>query len=62
VSDEAQEMLGKSEVDFEYPLRHGVAPNKKLMPFAQLQPPAIAASALGDDQQAGVLLQQAGLI
>jgi iron(III) transport system substrate-binding protein len=62
VSHEAQEMLGKSEVDFEYPLRPGVAPNKLLMPFEQLQPPAIAASALGDDQQAGVLLQKAGLI
>ena len=51
VSREAQVMLGKSEVDFEYPLRPGVAPNALLTPFSQLQPPAIAASALGDDRR-----------
>lgn len=62
VSRQAQTALGQSEVDFEYPLRPGVAPNKLLMPFAKLQPPAISAAALGDDRQAGALLQQAGLI
>lgn len=62
VSHEAQEMLGKSDVAFEYPLRPGVAPNKVLKPFKELQPPAIKASALGDDQEAGQLLQEAGLI
>jgi iron(III) transport system substrate-binding protein len=62
VSREAQVALGLSEVDFEYPLAPGVAPNKLLAPFASLQPPAIAAAALGDDQEAGALLQQAGLI
>jgi iron(III) transport system substrate-binding protein len=55
-------MLGKSEVDFEYPLRPGIAPNQLLTAFKDLQPPAIAAAALGDDQDAGTLLQQAGLI
>jgi iron(III) transport system substrate-binding protein len=62
VSRQAQELLGKSEVDFEYPLRPGVAPNALLTPFKQLQPPPMGASALGDDKQAGMLLQQAGLI
>lgn len=62
VSKQAQEMLGKSDVDFEYPLRPGVPPNKALRPFNELQPPAIKASDLGDDQEAGQLLQEAGLI
>ncbi len=62
VSHEAQVALGESEVDFEYPLAPGVAPNKLLTPFKALQPPAISVSQLGDDQEAGALLQQAGLI
>ncbi len=62
ISHEAQVALGESEVDFEYPLLPGVKPNKLLTPFAVLQPPAISVSALGDDRDAGALLQQAGLI
>jgi iron(III) transport system substrate-binding protein len=62
VSHQAQVALGQSEVDFEYPLAPGVAPNKLLLPFSALQPPAISVSKLGDDQDAGALLQQAGLI
>jgi iron(III) transport system substrate-binding protein len=62
VSPSAQTALGLSMIDFEYPLRPGVAPNKLLAPFASLQPPAISAASLGDDQQAGLLLQEAGLI
>ncbi|MDR3505035.1 MAG: iron ABC transporter substrate-binding protein [Acidocella sp.] len=58
----AQELLGKSGIDFEYPLRPGIAPNAQLTPFNELQPPAIAPSSLGDDQDVGQLLQQAGLI
>jgi len=61
-SRKAQEMLGASDIDYEYPLRPGVAPNAKLTPFKDLQPPAINVSQLGDDQAAGQLLQQAGLI
>ena len=49
-------------MDYEYPLGPGVAPNAKLTPFKDLQPPAINVSQLGDDQAAGQLLQQAGLI
>jgi iron(III) transport system substrate-binding protein len=62
VSKPAQEALGKSEVDFEYPLAPGVPPNRLLLPFNKLQPPLISVSALGDDQEAGALLQKAGLI
>lgn len=62
VSKQAQELLGKSNVAFEYPLRPGVNPNPALKPFNQLQPPAIKATDLGDDQEAGQLLQDAGLI
>jgi iron(III) transport system substrate-binding protein len=62
VSHQAQVALGQSEVDFEYPLAPGVAPNKLLTPFSVLQPPAISVSRLGDDQDAGALLQEAGLI
>ena len=62
VSKPAQEMLGKSDIDNEYPLLPGVPPNQKLAPFKGLQPPAINVSQLGDDQEAGQLLQQAGLI
>jgi iron(III) transport system substrate-binding protein len=62
VSPKAQTLLGESMVDFEYPLRPGIPPNKLLLPFNQLQPPALKAADLGDDQEAGTLLQQAGLI
>lgn len=61
-SEPAQELLGESDIDYEYPLRPGVPPNAKLTPFKDLQPPAINVSQLGDDQEAGQLLQQAGLI
>jgi iron(III) transport system substrate-binding protein len=62
VSAPAQEMLGKSDIDYEYPLRPAIAPNPLLTPFAKLQPPSVNVSELGDDQDAGLLLQQAGLI
>ena len=62
VSPKAQQMLGTSDIDYEYPLRPGVPPNAKLTPFKDLQPPAVNVSQLGDDQEAGALLQQAGLI
>jgi iron(III) transport system substrate-binding protein len=62
VSRKAQAMLGNSDIDYEYPLLAGVPPNAKLTPFKELQPPPVNASQLGDDQAAGALLQQAGLI
>lgn len=62
VSKPVQEMLGKSDIDFEYPLATGVAPNPLLKPFNQLQSPGISMAQLGDDQEAAQLLRQAGLI
>jgi iron(III) transport system substrate-binding protein len=62
VSKPVQEMLGKSDIDFEYPLANGLAPNPLLKPFDQLQPPQISMAQLGDDQEAAQLLRQAGLI
>jgi len=62
VSRPVQEMLGKSDIDFEYPLARGVQPNPLLKPFDQLQPPEISMLQLGDDQQAARLLREAGLI
>jgi len=62
VSKPVQEMLGKSDIDFEYPLAKGVAPNPLLKPFNQLQPPKITMAQLGDDQEAAQLLREAGLI
>lgn len=62
VSKPAQEMIARTDVSFEYPLLPGVAPNPLLKPFDQLQPPAINASQLGDDQQAAEMLRQAGLL
>ncbi len=62
VSPAVQTMLANTDVDFEYPLVPGIAPNKLLQPLAQLQPPHVSVASLGDDQEAGQLLQQAGLI
>lgn len=62
VSRPIQEMLGKGDIDFEYPLATGVPPNPLLKPFDQLQPPDISMLQLGDDRQAAQLLREAGLI
>ncbi|HEU0277905.1 MAG TPA: extracellular solute-binding protein [Rhodanobacteraceae bacterium] len=62
VSQQAQTLLAKSAIDFEYPLRPGVPANKELKPFDQLQPPAITVTQLGDNREALQLLQQAGVL
>jgi iron(III) transport system substrate-binding protein len=62
VSTPVQTMLGKSDIDFEYPLANGVAPNPLLKPFDQLQPPQVSMAQLGDDRLAAQLLREAGLI
>lgn len=62
VSAPVQEMLAKSDIDFEYPLAAGVKANPLLKPFDELQPPALTMAQLGDDQLAARLLRQAGLI
>ncbi len=62
VSKSTQDMLAKTEIDFEYPLATGVAPNPLLKPYAQLQPPQITVQQLGDDRVSAQLLRQAGLL
>ncbi len=62
VSRPTQEMLAKSDVDFEYPLVPGIAANPLMKPFAGLHPPAIPLTKLGDDRPAAQLLREAGLI
>ena len=62
VSRQTQEMLAQSDIDFEYPLAEGVAPNKLLTPFDQLQPPSLTIAQLGDDRESAQLLRQAGLL
>jgi iron(III) transport system substrate-binding protein len=62
VAAPTQAMLAKSDVDFEYPLAAGVAANPLMKPLAELQPPAISLTKLGDDRPAAKLLREAGLI
>ena len=62
VNPQTQAAIGAADVDFEYPLAPGAAPNRLLKPFDQLQPPQISLTQVGDDQLAGKLLRQAGLI
>ena len=62
VSKQTQQMLAESDIDFEYPLAEGVAPNPLLKPFDQLQPPALTIAQLGDDRESAQLLRQAGLL
>ncbi len=62
VSERAQQLLARGKINFEYPLRPGVAPDPMLKPFDQLQPPALDATKLGDDSSVGELLQEAGLL
>jgi iron(III) transport system substrate-binding protein len=62
VSPKVQAAIAAGDVDFEYPLVPGVAPNPLLTPFESLQPPALSMKDLGDDQAAARLLRRAGLI
>ncbi|MDE2334240.1 MAG: extracellular solute-binding protein [Rhodospirillales bacterium] len=62
VSARMQAALAASRVDFEYPLRPGVAANRMLAPWDSLRPPALTVGAIGDDRLAARLLRQAGLV
>lgn len=62
VSKPMQAALAASDVDFEYPLRPGVAANPLLTPLSSLHPPAITITEIGDDRLAAGLLQEAGLV
>ncbi len=56
----AQRILARGD-DFEYPARTGVAPNPALTPLSAVSPARLGAVALGNDQQAAKLIEQAGL-
>ncbi len=62
VSTPVQTTVAQGNVDFEYPLAHGVKANPLLKPFDQLDPPSIAPRELGDDQDSAKLLREAGLL
>ena len=62
VSKPVQQMVASSDIDFEYPVAVGIDANPLLRPLAQLQPPAVSISQLGDDQSSAELLREAGLI
>jgi iron(III) transport system substrate-binding protein len=61
VSPPAQRILARSD-DFEYPARPGIAPNPQLPPLASIGAATLSAGALGTDQEAAQLIQQAGLV
>ncbi len=62
VSKPTQEMVGKADVTFEYPLAAGVPANPILTPFGTLHPPHLTMAQIGDDRDAAQLLREAGLI
>jgi iron(III) transport system substrate-binding protein len=55
-----QEILAHG-YDFEYPARPGVTPNPALPPLDSISPATLSVSALGTDQEASQLIEQAGL-
>ena len=62
VGKDEQTAIGAGDVDFEYPLATGVAPNPLLAPMSSLQPPPLKPAQLGDDRDAAALLREAGLL
>jgi iron(III) transport system substrate-binding protein len=55
-----QRILARSD-DFEYPGRPGVAPNPALPPLSRISPTTLSPQAIGTDQPAVQLIEQAGL-
>ena len=55
-----QRLLAASD-DFEYPARPGVAPNPALPPLASISATTLSPAAIGTDQTAVQLIEQAGL-
>ena len=61
ITSAAGQRILSSSYDFEYPARPGVAPNAALPPLSSVSPAIIGPAALGTDQTAVLLMQQAGL-
>jgi iron(III) transport system substrate-binding protein len=55
-----QRILARSD-DFEYPVRRGVAPNRALPPLSSISPATLSPAAIGTDQAAVQVIEQAGL-
>jgi iron(III) transport system substrate-binding protein len=60
VSPAGQRIIATSD-DFEYPARPGVAPNRALPALSAIAPATLHVKALGNDQAASQLIEQAGL-
>lgn len=60
VSPAGQRIISSS-YDYEYPARPRIAPNPALPPLHSISPATISPGALGTDQAAAALIQQAGL-
>jgi iron(III) transport system substrate-binding protein len=60
VSAAGQRILAGS-YDFEYPARPRIAPNRALPPLSSIAPAILSVTALGTDQTAARLVEQAGL-
>jgi iron(III) transport system substrate-binding protein len=62
VSGAAGQRILANGYDFEYPARPGVAPNPALPPLSSISRATLSPAALGTDQTAVQLIEQAGLI
>jgi iron(III) transport system substrate-binding protein len=60
VSPAAQRIIATS-YDYEYPARPGIAPHADLPSLRSISPATLSPSALGTDQTAVRLIQEAGL-
>lgn len=61
VSAAGQRIIAGSD-DFEYPARRGIAANSALPPLAAVAHATLGVAALGNDQEAARLIEQAGLL
>ncbi len=62
VSRQAQEIIGRDSLSYEYPIASGVTTAAPETPLRDLQPDPITVSDLGDGSAAIALLRQAGLL
>jgi len=61
ITSTAGQRILASSYDFEYPVRTGIAPNPVLPPLAGISAETLSPDALGTDQTAVQLIEQAGL-
>jgi iron(III) transport system substrate-binding protein len=61
ITSAAGQRILSASYDFEYPARPGIAPNPALPPLSSIAPATLSPVALGTDQAAVQLIEQAGL-